>query len=82
MWQDSLVEQWDEKHRCKYTVGVHVNLTINVDGYDTEEPEDLHDRIDNAISEICDVLYHNKDTTWFDNMERDIEYNIDVRDVE
>lgn len=82
VYDDYLEQQWDEKHQCKFIVDVPVNLTISVEGYDTDEPGDLHEKIDSAISDLCEVLYHHKNTKWFSNMERDIEYDIKVRDME
>lgn len=82
LYDDYLEEQWTEEHGCTFIVEVPVNLTISVDGYDTDEPEDLHEKIDSSISDLCEVLYHHKNTKWFSNMERNIEYDIEVRDVE
>lgn len=81
LYDDSREAQWDEKHSCKFVVEVPVYLTITVDGYDTEEAEDLGDRVDDAIAILCDLLYHEKKAHFFSNMERDEEYAIDVRDV-
>lgn len=82
LWDEYLQEQWDEKHGCRFTVDVPVNLIISVDGFDTEEVEDLHDRIDSAITTLCESLYHDKKTNFFSNMERDMENVVTVRDVE
>lgn len=80
-YEDSLEQQWDKNHSCVYKVDVPVKLTITVEGYDTDEPVDLHDKIDCAIYDMCEVLYHNRITKFFINMERDLDDPIVVRDV-
>lgn len=81
-YDDTPEKQWNDDHGCTFTVEVPIKLTIEVDGYDTEESEDLSDRIDCAIYDLCDVLYHDKRTKFFSNMERDYDKRIDIKEME
>ena len=80
--QDEIEDRWMEEHDCSFKVEVATTVTIWVNGYDNEDEDDLDDRVDTAIEEICEVLYHDKRTSYFSNMERDYQYKVDIKEIE
>lgn len=82
LFEDYLGEEWDREHGRSFKVSVPVIVTLTVEGNNTEDYDDLVDKIDYAISDICDVLYQNKRTDFFENMERDIERPGDIVEVD
>ena len=80
--QYEIEDRWMDEHSCRFKVEVATTMTIWVDGYDNEDEDDLDDRVDTAIEEVCEVLYHDKRTTYFSNLERDYQYKVDIKEIE
>lgn len=77
-----LEEKYDATHTRTFTVDVPAVVRIEVKGYDSDDIEDLSEKVESAIAEMCEALYHNKATSFFVNMERDENYSIEVKNVE
>lgn len=77
-----MCDEWTNNHKCSFKVDVPVIMSIYVDGYDTEEEDDLKDRIDCAIYDLCEVLYNHKKARFFNDMKRDYENLIKIIEIE
>ena len=70
-------DPWMDAHSCSFEVKVPVTLTLQVDGYDTDDVDDLAMKIDDMICNLCEVLYKNRRTRFFLNMSVDSEQEIE-----